>query len=671
MFKSARALRAFGGAVRVSAKAHPFPYIVVVLFIALSALGINGSSLAAFDKIVSNATPGIVAGQPRLIRSDEWNWQSQQTLIQQQAGYPEFNTNIGLGQDMSMILDVPYKSPFVVFKPQNLFFFVLPYANAFAAKWWFMALVLMLGFYFLFNKLFPNRQLIVSLGALLLLFNPFVQWWYQSMTLLAIGFALWASFFAVSIFIDKDSRGRLIGYAVGLGYFLLSFLFLLYPALQLPIAYNVVALMAGFIWYRYKKQRILPKQDTRRWLTVAAALVGAAVVCGVFYLAHSQVIHDIKNTVYPGVRDFKSGENAQPMGTGFNILETFSAPILFNLQDDQAQFYTVQSEAARIVAINLLFLPLLVWRIFKKAKKDRGLVDYLLLSTSALGVILMIRLFTPLFNPIFKLLLFNQVESQRLAFAFVLLCAMQLVLLGVFLKDMRRNTVSTKEAFITAACGFAIFLNASIAVMHMHPGFVSPLSVTIACLAIGLCAFLMLRQRAFTFGLVIFVLFNMASSIFVNPLYARTQPVGLEEATAQIAQRYHDDKKWLSLGSMFFHNVPALAGKSSFSGDQYYPQLALWRTIDPEGKEVNTYNRYAHVVFTTNIPAGENKNFYSPYNDVLEVRFNCDIAKKLTGLGYVLSSEKLNITDQFTCLQQDDTINFPGINLITYKYIGG
>lgn len=646
------------------ARAHPFPSALLVIFVILSLLGVSGSSMGAFDKIMTGETPGIIAGEPRLVRSDEWGWQTQQTIAQHAADYPEFNEKIGSGENTSMILDVPFKSFFALFKPQNLFFFVMPFVNAFAAKWWFMALVLSTGFYVLFITLFPRKRLLVSLGAVLVVFNPFTQWWYQSITLLAIGFALWASFFMIKLFLAEPERKRLVLLSLGLAYSILCFIFLLYPPFQLPVVYVLLSLMIGFFYYRYRVQRSPIKADVSRWIAVGAAGVIVVLIAGIFFVTHKQIIHDINNTVYPGVRNIQSGSSSNPDGANFNILSTFSSPTLFNLQNTEKAplFYTNQSEAARIVAINLVLLPILVFQILKKPLKSRKLVDYLLLSTSALALVFSIRMFTPLFNLPFKILLFNKVQNERLAIGVALLCAVQLILIGVFVT----NKLSARKAALFAFIAFLVFFDASIIIAHRYPGFITGLPLLAACTLLGVCVFLMLQKKTFIYGMGLFVLFSLGSSVFVNPLYARSEPQALQDISQHIASRYPDQKKWLVVGSVTFENVPLVAGKSSLSGIQYYPQFKLWELLDPAGKEINTYNRFAHVVFTTD-QIDDGKLFKSPQPDVLYVRFNCDVAKKLPNVGYVLSSENLD-TAKFPCLKQDDTMIYPGATLRVYKY---
>ncbi len=647
-------------------KRNPFPSTVILVFALLTALGISGSSMGAYDQIFLGKSPGLLLGTSRPIRSDEWLVGSQEDLSQKAANYPAINKNIGLGQDMSMILDVPFKSPFVAFKPDTLFLFIMPYANAFAAHWWFMSVVLLLGFYYLMDTLFPRKRIIISLAAVLLLFNPFVQWWYESGTLLSIGYALWIALMIIKLFEEKNNLIKSLIYGSGLAYFSLCFAFLLYPPFQLSIAYVAIAVLLGYFYFRYFSQHVHFRHDLYRWLTVLLSVFIVLGFFGVFYSGHKQTIKTIMDTAYPGVRSIQSGQNGENLsGESANMTDTFSSPILFNLQRESkgGLFYTNQSEASRVVAINLVLFPLFVLYVLKKEPRKRELADYLLLSTSILSGIFMVRMFTPFFNLPFKLLLFDKVQNERLAIGFVLLCAIQLVLFGV----INIKKVSYKTAGVAAMFVFALFFDASMIMVHQYPKFISSEGALLACLIIGLASFFLLQKKYFVIGLSIFTAFSVGSSIFINPLYKRSEPVALQTATSFIKKHYDNNKSWIVFDSVIIENIPEVAGEHSLSGVQIYPQLSLWKKIDSSSVADIAYNRYAHEIFTTN-PNPNNVEFFNPQPDVLLVYFDCGVAKKLPDLGYALSSAPINADSALQCLSLIDTIKYPNVNLYIYKY---
>jgi hypothetical protein len=164
------------------------------------------------------------------------------------------------------------------------------------------------------------------------------------------------------------------------------------------------------------------------------------------------------------------------------------------------------------------------------------------------------------------------------------------------------------------------------------------------------------------------LIFSIASSVFINPLYHKSEPIALQNAASQIKSRYNNNKNWIVLDSVVIENIPLVAGEHSLSGVQIYPQLALWQSINSAPNYNHTYNRYAHVTFSLNINP-DNEEFYSPQDDVLIVHFDCNIANKLPNFGYVLSASPITDELALKCLKLDDTIKYPKATLDIYKYI--
>lgn len=138
-----------------------FPAISVLVFLILCIGKIHGSSIGLYE---ATANPGLkdknlLFGFPRQIRSDEWVVNSPLQYAQKATNFASINPNIGNGQDMAIVLDMPVGDWSVIFKPQNIAFLFLPFSIAFSFHWWFMLLALLIGAYLLFRTLIPPPKI--------------------------------------------------------------------------------------------------------------------------------------------------------------------------------------------------------------------------------------------------------------------------------------------------------------------------------------------------------------------------------------------------------------------------------------------------------------------------------------------------------------------------------
>ena len=207
-----------------------FPIALLVTVSILSCLGISGSSVGSYDGIVNNDTSKLwfLNTTPQPIRSDEWLVNTQMTVAQYNDGFPVINDRIGTGQDMSVVLDVPYAEWSVFFKPQNWIFFIAPLNFAFAFKWWLLAAVLSLGVYVLFLRLLPKSRLAAILLSGCVFLAPMIQWWYQAITILPLALGLFILSLLLALH-EPASRRRKVILAALLSYCLATFALVMYP----------------------------------------------------------------------------------------------------------------------------------------------------------------------------------------------------------------------------------------------------------------------------------------------------------------------------------------------------------------------------------------------------------------------------------------------------------
>jgi hypothetical protein len=109
---------------------------------------------------------------------------------------------------------------------------------------------------------------------------------------------------------------------------------------------------------------------------------------------------------------------------------------------------------------------------------------------------------------------------------------------------------------------------------------------------IGWCSYALASRwsKAFLGSLLALLIFSTAA---FNPWIIITEPSDLETTAGSCMM---GEGRTLVLGS----HIPAMtlmaSGCKVLNGVSYYPQLSLWRALDPNRQQVDVYNRYQHLL---------------------------------------------------------------------------
>ncbi len=283
-----------------------YPALLVVATIGLSAAGLSGTSVGVITAGQSNATadPALVAGTPRPIRSDEWGVATPLLVAQSHHGFsPVSNDSIG-EHTVTVLPDIPNTDWSTLFKPWDLPVLVLDLEHGFAARWWMMSLVLLLGAYLLLLAL-TDRTDIAIVFSLALWLSPFFQWWYLSSSLDTVGMGM-VTVGAFLYSLRASTTGRRVAWLALSAYSAIGFTLLFYPPFQIPTALVVGVVGVCYVVGRWPELGLTP----RRLIT---DLIGLAVVVGatlgVFYL-HSR--SPSSPSTAPSIRDTVRPAEAAP-----------------------------------------------------------------------------------------------------------------------------------------------------------------------------------------------------------------------------------------------------------------------------------------------------------------------------------------------------------------------
>jgi len=641
-----------------------FPLLLLLAFLLLVTSRISGTSVGHYhDILYGNSTkdPSLITGEPRTIRSDEWGVNTPLTVSQAKEGFPVISHAIGHGQDVAITFDVPYKDWSTLFKPQNWSFFILPLEYAFAAKWWLLAVLLILSCYTFTLTLLPDKRLIASLLSIALFFSPFVQWWYQAGSILAITYALFIAALVIRILkSDTKSRVRIVHLA-GLGYALTCFAFIGYVPFLVPLALAVSAFVAGHIVNDWAQ-----RMDKREYIRQISLLGVPIVLCSILFLVflhqHSAVVQALSSSVYPGNRTEASG--------GYSLLQLLGG--YYNIQLQQtataAHLNFNQSEASNFPLISLFLLPTLFY-FLARGRNLKKTIDWRVVLLVVVLLIILIRLFVPASEILFNALQLNRIPHNRILIGVGLV---NIFLLVMTLQNLTRRHPddlplwlrigSSGLAFLTVLAvglGFKLTLNGYLE---------NKIEILIISSVFAGIVWLLL-QRQIVRALAIFALFSMLSTYHVNPLYRGLGIINHSKLSTTLQKTGSPEDNWIvGDNAASFETIPAANGLHTLSGVYAYPQLGIWREIGSDKASQDVYNRYAHVFFSvgelSQKPQNEGAFFDPPALDAFRVHADsCSEFLQKQHVRYVLMTETL----VGGCAKKIATIPYPLTTFYIYE----
>lgn len=625
---------------------NTFPILVVALFITLVALGISGSSVGIYGQMVGRGEgvdKNLITGEPRSIRSDEWIVTTQMIVSQAEAGFPRINENIGEGQNMNVVVDVPSKDWSQVFRPQNWGFFFLRIENAFAFKWWYHSLVLLLAVYAFTLFFLPKRHLLASLVSIFAVFSAFLQWWYGStLSMLSYPIIISLLFF---MFLNTKSVLEKIITSTAASYFLICFALMLYPPFQIPCLIVMIGLIIGYSIYKFSWIDFVPFLKNS-WPYFIGILILVLSFVGAYIIDNKDAINKVQHTAYPGSRIVESG--------GYSITHLLSGSLAYQFQkDNRAPYYknlkadaTNQSESASFIFISLfLIAPVLyLYQSRGYSIKDKR-SKYIFVSLFTVGLLFITWLYIPGMNILGKFTFLSLVPQNRAIIGLGLLNIIILILF-MWVYSKSKNKIPVAKALIYSIATYIFTACIHLRIHFEQPGFIGVITSLLLALPVSMAIYFLLRKR-FTIGLILIASFALFSNFNVNPLYKGLDVLISNPLRLEIKNENNGAGYWVA-ENIILENMALMAGKHSLTGVFTHPQLALWERID-QGKEEYRYNRYAHVSF--NIDKDTSKTIATGFVDtgpdqlVIKTEL-CSEFMRISGVNRVVSSAIYTEDDQ-------------------------
>ena len=583
-----------GNAMKRSIRLRPIAFIALFLAgLVYVSQYFSPSSYAVVLRELAVLDVGLVWGQPRPIRSDEWAVVTPLTQAAVHNDFGRVNETSYYKEDLRINYGLPIRDWGLVFKPTMWAYFIVDAAHAYSFHWFAVFGMFLVGHALLFRRL-GFGDLEAGLLAMAVYFTGFTQfWWNEKGPVFA--FFPWI---VVALLSKKAWPLRLLlFYWLAVSWLITNF----YPPLFISLAFVAALLLLAF---------------GRDWLKpgrLAALLFATACAGATAALYLKDYLLKTAATTYPGHRSLSGG--SVPWSEWWSQLFPFNGfDWRYNSVVDGQNICEVGAFGAAFALMYLCFmdyrkLPALI-RTASAARTQ--------LRMLACGLALMYAwMLLPLPSWTGAVFLWNHVQPERMEYAAGLLMLVIVALAG-------RSTglvVTAPRATVYAAAvflgwiwfkdigGLALVDSAAVA---RRSNDLLILPVLLACLVGGRwmrlpVSTVLMGASAFT-GTVLLFGFNPIQS--AKPIFARHDTPAIRAIESEVA----------SDGTLAMAGLPGAVlnglGYASVSHVTAVPALAHWRARYPEMPEaefLGTFNRYSHIRLS-----GVEKPM-SPQADVVEV----------------------------------------------------
>jgi hypothetical protein len=621
------------------------PLVCVALAVVAGALGIHGSSLGVYaDGYPQREVDGLLVGEPRPIRSDEWLVRTPWVIAKAERGFPDELPG-GVGTHDLSLTDVPGRPWEVLVRPTHVPYYVTRIDIAFALEWWATFSVAFCGVYALVTRL-TRRPAVAAGTALLVVLSPALQWWTNPTPFTTVGYGTGAVALLITAAAATSSRRRIFA-SVAAGWATAAFAATLYPPWQVGVAITVLPLAAIALVDCWRAQPTSGDAIRRlAQVTLPAAVVFAALF-GSFVYANSTTIAAVADTVYPGGRTSESGG-------GVPLVHIFGAPFDYAAERDTTTVVNGTNQSENATGLALVF-PVSVAAYGLAAAGQLRLRQALpLLCVLGSSALLLAWMLLPVPDAFASVTPLGRVQPPRLLLPLALASALAAGLACSTIGDGRpvRPLIRWTSVGVFAAASLwaaDTYRVEGVALVMTHAALVAVPVIAGVALLLG-------RRPAL--GLALLTAFTAVQAANINPLQRGLDPI-LDNPVARAVRAVSDgdDAGW----AVFEHGdvvkgTLIASGVDVVSGVAFYPDRSAWDLLDPDGAFEDHWNRYARVTFTVG-GRGTPPVMEAPFADALIVRLDpCGDELRDLGVRYVVSASA--VAEQ--CAVGSTTVTYQG-----------
>jgi hypothetical protein len=588
---------------------------------------IHPISLAMWNDLLpdgSDLKRGLISGQPRRIRMDDYAVGTPWLLSQANKGFPTVNET--LGGEKSPVLVSPTYHFSEIFRPDHWGFFFLPIEQGYSWLYNLRAFLSIVGVTLMLLLLTRNNFWLSVFGSIWLFYSSgTVSWTFIPAPLIA---TMSLIFVATVYLLYGKTRTQVLVASLALAWLLMVYILILYPPYQVPLGYVLLALLAGYFINNWDKKRLF-----HDWPVKAGGGILALVLLGtsfwLFYTDLKPTLDAIMNTVYPGRR-------SELGGTGF-IANWFSEYFRWQVNDTNfPRNWLNHCELSHYIT----FAPIIITCATAAFVINRK-IDWAVLLMSLFVIVGYLWIEVGFPEWLAKLTLWNLSPTRRTQIPFgignVLLTVLYLHYLTTV--EIKTNKLYTIVG-IAAVLGFMLYaanLNVgdSEGFFRFNQLFIPVLFFT------GLGSLLLFTwkpaYRNALFGAAI--LLFLWPNVTLNPIAKGMTPITehVVYRTVQDIHRQDPTGKWVVFGGQFISYMVTATGVDLLSGVKYTPPRTILKVLDPEMKRDSAYNRFAHTVYSSYINGRDSVIIYNTFEDGYVVNMDpCSSRLKALNVRYII-----------------------------------
>lgn len=598
--------------------------LCLILFVFCVLLEVSGSSIGMWNTYVGGSDGGILLGVSRPIRTDEWAVSTPMALSQYvdpQGAFSYYSSVVrGTATDVFLEYGQPVKDLAVIFRPFHWGYLFLPAGKGLAFYWCGRYLALFLVSFEMGRVLTNDNRRLAVLYSVLIGWAPTVQWWFAVNGLVEMLIYIQLSILLMIRFMDTDDRKKRLLYILGIFVCAGGYLFTMYPAWQIPLAYTLLGLAVWTFW-EHHGQCVMKMKD---WVSVGMAVLLFLGIVAYILLKSKDTISSIMSTAYPGER-FETGG-----GFGKGVFD-YVASIVFALTGEGVASNVCESSRFIDFFPVCYLIPGIV--LFRDKKKDKLLIIMALVS-----LFLEAWVICGFPGILSKVTLLSNCPAPRVL---QIVGFTNIILLVRAMSLMERSP----GAAVSVIVGCVLSAVAYLAVRTENVGYFGCATSLLILTAFGIMFSLIQmvpKRRCLNGCLGVCCAVMFLSGFLVNPVRRGVENVYENECYKAIREIHEKDQDalWVVEGKGMgtIGNFLIMAGAPTINSINVYPVMERWAKIDTDGQYEDIYNRYAHITIQYK-DAGEAK-FSSKQADSFTVKMTLEDMKKIN-TSYILSKNDL------------------------------